>query len=365
MKYFSSIIFILVLLISCNSNKDSVETNFIGFKNNNIQYTGRVNLNQDSAAVIYWPGTSIKINFNGTGIKVLLKDSKGDNYYNVILDNDSIFIIHPDTIKTLYNLVSNIPDKEHSIEIFKRTEWDKGSTFLYGFELDKSSKIISPTPITDKTIEFFGNSITAGYANSDTVNDNPDGLYTNNYLAYGALTARHYNANYYCTAKGGIGIMVSWFPLIMDEMYNRLNPEDSTSIWDFSRVTPDIVVINLFQNDSWLVNMPEYPEFKARFGTEKPNKEYIISEYKKFIQKIRSVYPNAKIICALGSMDATAKESEWPEYVNTAVVETNDPNIYTHFFPYIDKDGHPKINDHKIMAKSLIKFIEDKALWSK
>jgi hypothetical protein len=33
-----------------------------------------------------------------------------------------------------------------------------------------------------------------------------------------------------------------------------LDPVDSTSKWDFSGYTPDVVVINLFQNDSWLVN---------------------------------------------------------------------------------------------------------------
>lgn len=361
MKQLYYLLFISAIFAGCNNSK----TNFISFKNSNIQYTGRINLNQDSAAIIYWPGSSIKIRFKGTGLKVLLKDSKGENYFNVILDYDSIFILSPDTIKTVYNLVSNIQDKEHIVEIFKRTEWDKGSTQFYGFELSNSSKLLNPTPISNKTIEFFGNSITAGYANSDTTNDNPDGLFTNNYLAYGAITARHYNANYYCTAKGGIGIMISWFPLIMNEMYNRLNPEDSSSIWDFSKISPNIIVINLFQNDSWLVNMPEHPEFKAKFGTNKPDKELIIRKYKEFVQKVRNIYPKAKIICTLGSMDATLEGSEWPKYIKKAVIQIDDPNIFTHFFPYINKDDHPKIKDHQIMSESLIKFIDENELWER
>ena len=67
--------------------------------------------------------------------------------------------------------------------------------------------------------------------------DSPNGYYENNYDAYAAITARHFNAQYHCTSKSGIGIMVSWFPLIMPEMYNRLDPTDSTSKWDFSKYT--------------------------------------------------------------------------------------------------------------------------------
>jgi hypothetical protein len=39
-------------------------------------------------------------------------------------------------------------------------------------------------------MEFYGNSITAGYAIEDfSGNDQPDSTYTNNYLSYAAITA--------------------------------------------------------------------------------------------------------------------------------------------------------------------------------
>jgi len=47
---------------------------------------------------------------------------------------------------------------------------------------------------------------------------------------------------------------------IMPEMYDGLNPADGNSKWNFNEYTPDVVVVNLFQNDSWLVNrMPARP----------------------------------------------------------------------------------------------------------
>ncbi len=80
------------------------------------------------------------------------------------------------------------------------------------------------------------------------------------------MIARHYDAEYHCTCKSGIGITISWFPVIMPEIYDLLNPEDPQSIWDFSLYQPDVVVINLMQNDSWLVNLPDHEEFQVRFG---------------------------------------------------------------------------------------------------
>lgn len=361
MKNITIILLITIIFFSCTNQK---KTEFVSFKDSNILYTGRINFNNDTAAILYWPGTSIKLNFKGSTLKILLKDTKGKNFYNIILDNDSMFILRPDTIKQWYNIAQNLPNKKHTVEIFKRTEWRVGPTYLYGFKTGDNTELLPPPIHTKKTIEFFGNSITAGYAIGDTVEDLADSLFTDNYLTYGAITARHYNANYYCTARGGIGITISWFPMIMKEMYNRLDPEDSTSVWDFSRYTPDIVVINLFQNDSWLVEKPDYPEFKHRFGTKKPSKEFIINEYYNFVKTIRQTYPNAKIICALGSMDAVKKGSKWPDYVRQAVDKMNDSNIYTYVFPYINKDGHPKIKDHKIMADSLINFIDREDLWN-
>jgi len=363
-KYFYLLFIFLLALSSCKTSNVINESNFISSKNSDILYTGRVNFEKDSMAILYWPGTSIKIRFKGTDLKIVMKDAYKKNYYNIILDGKKINILNPDSVKTSYNLVSGIPNTEHTIEIFKRTEWRHGPTYFYGFETGKGTKILSAPKASKKTIEFFGNSITAGYANEDFEGDSPDSLYTNNYLAYGALTARHFNANYYCTARGGIGITVSWFPMIMDDMYDRLDPEDAKSKWNFSRVTPDIVVVNLFQNDSWIVNKPNYSEFKHRFDQSKPTKVFIISKYVDFLKKIRTVYPEAKIICTLGTMDATKEGSVWPGYVKTAVNKMNDPKIHSLFFPYQNYMGHPEVRTHKEMADSLINFIDENDLFN-
>src|SRR3954471_20021424 len=104
----------------------------------------------------------------------------------------------------------------------------------------------------------------------------------------------------------------------MPDIYNRLAANDGNVLWDFSRYSPEVVVVNLFQNDAWLVKNFKHEQFKAHFGTTPPTPEFIIKSYQDFISKIRGKYPNAKIICALGSMDATQNGSPWPGYIEKA-----------------------------------------------
>ncbi len=360
-KYLS-ILSILFLFIACGADKNNGI--FVPANNADIEYMGRIG-HTDSTAEIYWSGSSATVAFNGTGVSALLKDEKGHNYFNIIIDGDSIIILHPDSTKKLYPLADNLPLGKHTVQLFKRTEWTKGKTSFYGFQLSSGAELLK-IPSKKKSIEFYGNSITAGYAVEDySGKDCPDSTNTNNYNSYAAMTARHFNANYSCIARSGIGITISWFPQVMKEMYYRLNPADPNSVWDFKKFTPDIVVINLFQNDSWLVERPEFEEFKRLFGTKKPDKNYIEQEYRNFVKSLREKYPKAAIICMLGSMDITRQPSKWPQYVKEAVKPLNDKNIYTLFIPYKNTPGHPRVKEQKVMADSLISFINKNQLWGK
>lgn len=355
------LLFSSVLIFSCSTPKQDL---LVSYNNPNIEYWGRIDTNTNNAAELYWSGTSIRLNFEGQTISAMFDEERGDNYYNMIIDSDSLLVFRPDSVQKYYELASGLSSGVHQIEIFKRTEWDRGWSRFYGFRIKGNAKVL-PKPVAKKRkIEFYGNSITAGYAVEDFSGaDRSDSIFTNNYLSYAKLTADYFDAGYSCICKSGIGITISWFPLIMPEMYNRLNPADSESRWDFSLYTPDLVVINLFQNDSWLVERPEFEEFKHRFGTTKPTEENIIKSYADFVASIRKVYPSIPIICMLGNMDATREGSLWPGYVNAAVKQLNDSKIFTHFEPYKNTPGHPTIEEQQRMADGLIAFINENIQW--
>lgn len=354
-----SILFVSLLISAVQLNAQvRVQSN-----DKHIHYMGRVE-QLDSAAVLSWSGTSINLNFSGTGIKAVLREELGDNFYNIIVDGQLIKKLNPVKGKKEYTLAEGLPAGKHSLQLFKRTEWASGKTWFYQFELAKGEVLLAADKMRQRKIEFYGNSITCGMAVEDsTGQDRGAGPYTNNYVSYAALTARHFDAEYYCISKSGIGITVSWFPLIMPEMYDRLDPADAAKKWDFSKYTPDVVVVNLFQNDSWLVKRPEHEQFKARFGNKAPDEQQLIAAYGNFIRSIRSKYKTAKIICALGNMDATQSGSPWPGYIEKAALAMNDKNIYTHFFPYKNTGGHPNVQEQQTMADDLIAFIEANIKW--
>ncbi|MBI9070190.1 MAG: hypothetical protein JEY94_01245 [Melioribacteraceae bacterium] len=359
-KYIYLILLCTIFISGCASEKIT----FIEHTNKQIKYVGRMNNNNSlNAKEIYWSGSSIKINFEGTSVSAIMQDERADNFYNVIIDDKLVDVICPDSIKTEYKLC-DLENGKHTLELFKRTEWDRGKSWFYGFKLNDKTKLTAKPKVYNRKIEFYGNSITCGYGIEDfSGQDRSDSIYTNNYLTYAALTARHYNAEYHCTSRSGIGIMISWFPVIMPEIYDRINPLDENSVWDFGKYQADIVLINLFQNDSWLVNMPDHESFKLRFANGKPSEDFIIAAYKNFVNNIRSKYPSANIVCALGSMDITREGSKWPEYIREAVSQINDVKIYTHFMPYKNTPGHPKVDEQKVMSESLINFIDENIEW--
>lgn len=330
--------------------------------NPNFQYTGRIDFSKPTEPVIYWPGSYIKANFEGSLLIISLNDETGESYYDVFVDNnyDTPYIINCNAGSSSYLISASLKDTVHSLLIFRRTEASTGPTKFLGIQLLEGKTLLEP-PIRPKhKILFYGNSITCGMGNEapdDGVDNNMS--QENNFLAYGAITSRLVNADYMCIAKSGIGIMISWFDMVMSDYYYRLNPDDTESQWNFNEYIPDVVVINLFQNDSWLIgNLSPTPD-----STD------IINAYIDFLHLIRNHHQEAFIICSLGSMDATQTGSPWPDYIENAVsylkTQENDTNIGTLFFPFDPIwTKHPRIRHHQIMADTLSTYINQIMDWN-
>lgn len=361
-----------MIVSGCTTSKKTTATNteenkgIVSFSDPHLQYEGRIG-QKNNAAELYWPGSAVRLRFEGTGIKALLKDYNGQNYFNIIIDGDSIRKIRIDSSQKWYSLAENLSPGQHVVELFKRTqinkEYNRGYTSLYAFQITGGQ--VLPTPVAKKRrIEFYGNSITCGHAIEDTTGkDSGASTFENNYFSYAALTARHYDAQYSCIAVSGIGLIAGFRKFIMPEVYDLRNPFDSTDVWDFSKYTPDVVVVNLLQNDEAVIGNPANEQFKKRFGTTAPSDEFIVTAYKGFISKLRDHYPHASIICVLGNMGITRTGSKWPGLVERAVTALHDKNIFTHFFKYKGTPGHPNVKEQEQMAVSLIQFIDTVVHW--
>lgn len=355
----------LQTICQAQSNKQLITANQNGF-----YYQGRVNFANVQVPEFYWPGTSVEFVFKGSKqLTLLLEDEKGKNYFNIILNNQHHYTLKCKKGKHKYTVYNSLDKtKSYSVSVFKRTETDEGYTKFMGVELDTGADLAMVKRGYAPRIEFFGNSITVGMGNEDpTGRDNTNPAKKNNYLSYAAITARELNLDYRCIAKSGIGVMVSWYDLIMPEMYNRLHPNKPELKHDFKSWVPDIVVVNLFQNDSWLVQMSRNPNHRKRFKNGKPSPQQIVQAYVGFIRSLRKVYPDAKIVCTLGSMNAVSPGKPWKSYIQQAVnwmkTHDKDQKLYTLFFAYNNRRvGHPTVSDHRKMANQLKSFLKTNVL---
>jgi hypothetical protein len=328
-----------------------------------LQFTGRVDVGDPRAPVISWPETAIAGNFTGASLAVTLDDEKGKNYFNVFLDGagSAPLILQAAQGSKTYVLATGLAPGRHSFLITKRTEGEEGATVLRGFELADGGAMLAPPPRPKRRIEFFGDSITSGMGDEAPMNGADDvGRDKNSHLSYAALTARRLNAELHMTSQSGIGVMISWFPFTMPDFYDQLSAVGNNDThWDFARWTPDVVVINLLQNDNWLIGRDHklQPE---------PDEAQRIAAYQAFVARIRTLYPKATIVCALGSMDATRPGSPWPGYVRAAVDHlraAGDRRIDTIFFDYTGYGQHPRLKHHEDNADKLTAFIRKKMGW--
>ncbi|WP_346837084.1 SGNH/GDSL hydrolase family protein [Microbulbifer sp. SAOS-129_SWC] len=328
-----------------------------------LRYTGRIDFTDGKAPLLSWPGSSVRAHFTGTDLSLWLDDEKGQNYYSVIVDGNAEhpFVLQANKGEQRYEISRALPPGEHTLELYKRTEGEEGATAFKGLELADGGKLLPLPARPAHRMEIYGDSITCGMGNEGANNGRDDlAAEKNNYWAYGSVAARQLGAELHTVCKSGIGIMVSWFPFTMPDYYDQLSAVgDNDSRWDFSQWTPEVVVINLLQNDSWLID-------REKRLQPVPGDAQRVQAYVDFVRSIRAKYPHAEIVCALGSMDATATD-KWPDYIRSAVKrmrsEFGDHRLDTLFFPFTGYGQHPRIAQHIANGKTLAKFIRAKMDW--
>ncbi|MGN1101761.1 MAG: GDSL-type esterase/lipase family protein [Huintestinicola sp.] len=225
---------------------------------------------------------------------------------------------------------------------------------------------ISPTkPISERRIEFIGDSITCGFGIEASCGT--DGFCTaeeNSCENYAATTARHFGAEFNLVSWTSIGVIsnsvkedvnepdTGWLmPYIYD--YTDLSTDGflgaEAELWDSARFSPQLIVVNLGTNDK------DY----TRGVPERVNAFQL--GYEDFIRKLREKNPDSVILCTLGVMG----QQLCPQ-VEAAVenLRRSDDRIFSmRFEEQKESDGigaelHPNMKTHKIMAERLIKEIE-------
>ncbi len=320
------------------------------------KYLGRFDFSDPAGPIFAWPGSSITVRFEGSGISADFNPINGqDNWLNIIIDSNESEPIRIDSRRT-YVLASGLVPGVHQLTLYKRTEALYGEIQFQGFKLPSQCKILEPLPSSERKIEIIGDSISCGYSNeANWIADGSKGAQENNYLAYGAITARNLNADLVTLAWSGKGLYQNYGGdkvEVMPELYRRTLPGRKNR-WDFQAWTPDVVVINLGTND-----------FSGAV-----NKKAFSDAYRSLVGSIRQNYPNAFIFCAIGPLNLKPGK-----YIRNIVKQFNaggDRDIVYLEFPRQDirKNGiggdnrHPSLKTHAAMAEQLTQEIRGKLGW--
>ena len=328
--------------------------------NTDVLFIGRFDTSDPAGPKFAWSATTIKANFQGTGISVNLKSS-GDNWFNVIIDGIVQTPINvPSGTASSFTLASGLANRNHTVELVKRTEANVGDTQFLGFTVMDGS-LLAPPAASSRRIEFIGDSITCGYGNEGTSQYQSFTTKNENaYLAYGALTARLLGADPISVSWSGKGVINNYdggTTDLMPSLYSRILPYNTTPEWDSSQWIPQVVVLNLCAND---------------FNIGIPDRTAFTTEYASFVGRIRDQYPNAHIYCALGPTLYGGDLTSARDYISTVVTQKNssgDQNVHFIEFPMQNasngygEDWHPSVKTHELMANKLASQIRIDLGW--
>ena len=353
-KVFLSILFIFVIGYTY-ANSDSL--NFYKGNHHFIQYTGRVDFSDAEKPKFWASGAYLQIKFIGTSCNLQINDQmlygKVLNYLGIKVDNQPAYRIQLKGKENTISLAKNLSRGPHTIMICKNTEPDNGYIQILGVECEK---LLKPTPLQNRKMEFIGDSMTCGAGSEDSKIKCENGNWYdqhNAYLAYGPVTARSLNARWQLSAVSGIGLIHSCCnkKTIMPQVFDKINMAKDTIAWDFNRYQADVVTICLGQND----------------GIQDSSK--FVNAYVNFANNLRKYYPKAKLIFLTSPMANADLKIVLINYINAVKNHLNfsgENNIATYVFSkqyHQGCGGHPAVTEHQEIALELSKYIKKTMNW--
>ena len=330
----------------------------------NIQYVGRICFDNPERPRFTYPGTQITARFTGTSLKLVAKPHSG--YYMAQIDDAEPFKVslmgQRDSVVTI---ATALPQGEHLCRLMYVVEGYELKPSFWGLVLDEGAHLLPPPDLSERMIEFIGNSITCGYGNESTMAPDPFEYETeNHFFTYAQLTTRALQAQAHVVARSGIGVYRSYGgpkegtpENVMTTEYVYTNLYDRSERWDFNRYQPQLVCINLGTND---------------LSTNNYDVTLLKAAYKKFLKQVRQHNPNAKIVLLCGSM-LNGKELGIAKTIMNEVVDEahqkGDHEVYR--FDFTPQNGslgfgaswHPSLQQHQKMADELIPFLRQLMQW--
>jgi lysophospholipase L1-like esterase len=233
-----------------------------------IRYFGRWESSNPTQYISYWGGAYVRLKFTGTTVKV--KVGSATNYYAKIDNGPWVSYINANGTVNLTSTA--LPNGTHTVTVAQGKDYNYVFNFQ-GFLLDVGATTSVPS-VSGNTIEYIGDSITAGYSAGTGGQANVSG--------YGWICSEALGAEHTQIAFPGVTLTSGYNNIPgMDVQYFKLqNPYyPASGNWDFTKYTPKVIVVNLGTNDN---------------GKAVPDNVFL-NTYTTFLVNIRAKFANAEI----------------------------------------------------------------------
>jgi lysophospholipase L1-like esterase len=320
-----------------------------------FRFEGRFDISEPTAPVVIWQASRIAIDFEGDSIALRFDQPQGQNVFNVEIDGQLSVIGAGENRLPEPVRFSGLGAGRHQLRLFKRSEAAAGTVRFRGIELAAGAQVFAPAPVSyPVAMLFIGDSITAAACNEDGATDQwADRRTHNNAKGYAALTAAAFSADYRNIAVSGMGVVIGWVEPKAREVWDRIYPNAGSPRADLSAWKPDVVFVNLGENDDSFTTANSLP-FPSLTYTDR---------YVELVQAIRAAYPAARIVILRGGMFGGAKSDRLRAPWEAAVkrIEAADANASHYVFQHWSQT-HPRVSDHQAMADELIHWLREQKL---
>lgn len=345
---------LLMLLGFCASPAGAASSYLVAASDPSFRYEGRFDFTDPAAPVVIWQASRIFVDFEGDTLALRFDDIKGQAVFDAEIDGRTSLVDLRERTEPQGTQFSKLGAGRHRLMLFKRSEASAGSARFRGVELAADAKAYASAPPAYRLrMEFFGDSITAGACNEDGAADQwQDRRTHNSALSYGAFTAGAFHADFRDIAVSGMGIATGYTAVKAGEMWNAIYPTAESPRADLTRWKPDVLFINLGENDDSFTK-----------GRQQPFPDEIYTNgYISLVQSFRQAYPAAQIVILRGGMMGGARSERLrkPWEAAVAKVEAADPRV-THFIFSHVSSRHPRVGDHWSMATELIAWLHQQA----
>ena len=332
---------------------------------------GRVDANTDGSINFYYTASGFRVTFTGTKMAAVF-DTKdwnlGAGYIVVMVDGE----MYPEGGNAIalnkgnggeYTLCLGLENKEHVVEVLKRSEASNNTFTLKALKTDGS---FGAKP-ADRTLNILaiGASGSTGYGNLSTVSQSPEN--SDGMRAFPYLVARAYDANITEINASGWGLLWGW----NDEtesanLYKAFSRKailagNTLSSEEYSFPAGedyDLIILNLGINDYnvHLKNLSGDAQMTAA------NK--YMNAVTDFYKLLHTKYPNAVILVvqddfdtqtAPGYANKLAITSECEDYVFTCLIPKNGAG--TQF----GSNSHANVQTHVWSADAILDWIKNDA----